>query len=129
MRTTNKVLLLAAILLNTGCSSNMYLTKRMDIQDLDRFQIDCANKEAQLRFLESQKTSRTDRMIAGFNGNWYDELEAKAAGKKTERSAVASGDYDSTIRAIQWRIKTHCPASRYEQQLTADANLHLLQSR
>ena len=115
----------AVALLVTGCATPR---PRMAIEDLRRYQIDCANKEAQVRFLESQKTTQNDRLAAAFSGSLIDELKAKHGGYTTERTAIATQEYDSMASHHIWNLRSHCPTSDYERRLNADPNITYLES-
>lgn len=88
----NKIGILAALALLAGCA-----TQRMDIADLDTYRIDCANKDAQIRFLESQITTPNSRLASMF---MFDRQQANAM---TERQ------YDAVVKAKIWDLKSHCP--------------------
>jgi len=86
-----KISVLAIAALLAGCA-----TQRMDIADLNTYQIDCANKDAQIRFLESQLTTPNSRLASMF---MLDRQQAKAM---TERQ------YDAIAKTKIWDIKTYC---------------------
>lgn len=85
--------LLAAAMI-AGCAT----TPRMDIMDLQTFQIDCANKDAQIRFLESQLTTPNSRLAALFSLNF------------SQSKAIYDRDYDATAKKLIWDLKSHCPS-------------------
>ena len=84
-------LLLVALM--SGCA-----TMKMDIQDLNTFQIDCANKDAQIRFLESQLSTPNSRLASAFS---FD---------RSQRAAVNNREYDAVAKTLIWQLKTQCPS-------------------
>ena len=82
---------LVLLALMSGCA-----TQRMDINDLSTFQVDCANKDAQIRFLESQLTTPNDRLATMF---MLDRQQAKA---------MTNREYDAVAKKLIWDLKTHC---------------------
>jgi len=84
-------LLLIALL--PGCA-----TMKMDIQDLNTFQIDCANKDAQIRFLESQLSTPNSRLASMFSLD------------RSQSLAITNREYDAVAKRLIWELKTHCPS-------------------
>jgi len=98
MKKSILILMLAA--LATGCAT----TKRMDFNDLNYYKIDCANKEAQIRFLEGQLSTQPDRIAAGFNG-----LLNVLNGTYAETERIKNRSHDAVARSLLWDIRTYCP--------------------
>ena len=73
------------------------MTPRMDIMDLNTFQIDCANKDAQIRFLESQLTTPNSRLASLFSPN------------VVQNKVIHERQYDAVAKKLIWDLKTHCP--------------------
>ena len=86
-----KIALIAAVLAVSGCA-----TTRMAVTDLDTYQIDCANKDAQIRFLKSQQTSANDRLAAIFTTN------------REQARAMNDREYDAIVRKKIWDINAKC---------------------
>lgn len=82
---------LILLTLMSGCA-----TQRMDINDLSTYKVDCANKDAQIRFLESQITTPNDRLASMF---MFDRQQA---------SAMTNREYDAVAKKLIWDLKTHC---------------------
>ena len=94
-----KPVILAAVCaaMLSGCAT----TQRMDFQDLNNYKVDCANKEAQIRFLESQLTTRDDQWKALFSlGNLTNDPQIRH---------VKDRSYNAVARTILWDIRTYCP--------------------
>ena len=86
--------LLFASMMIAGCAT----TPRMDINDLNTFQIDCANKDAQIRFLESQLTTPNSRLMAFLSLN------------PEQARAMNDREYDAVAKKLIWDLKSHCPS-------------------
>lgn len=95
------VVSLTLAVLVTGCAT----TKRMDFQDLNRYKIDCANKEAQIRFLESQLSTPNERVVAKLTGGLLSVLD----GTYHEKERIVNRSYDAIARGLLWDIRTYCP--------------------
>lgn len=91
--------LVCAAIVSSGCAT----TKRMDFQDLNYYKIDCANKEAQIRFLESQLDTPSDRVASGFNG-----LFNVLNGTYAEKERIKNRSYNAVARQLLWDIRTYC---------------------
>jgi hypothetical protein len=85
----------------SGCAT----TKRMDFQDLNYYKIDCANKEAQIRFLETQLSTPNERVVAKFTGGLLSVLD----GTYHEKERIVNRSYDAVARGLLWDIRTYCP--------------------
>ena len=102
-----KIILLSAVVLSlAACSS----THRMDIYDLRYMKTDCANKEAQIRFLETQMSTPYDRLAAasktrGLIGG----LMLAMNGTYSQQKALESREYDSIAKRLIWELRTQCP--------------------
>jgi len=105
----NRLLALLIAVFVGGCAS----TQRMGIDDLNRFQIDCNNKDAQIRFLQSQLTTSDERVMAVFRINLLTELSYVLNGTQSENTRIASGQYDSIARTLIWKLESYCPSLRY----------------
>lgn len=99
--------LLAVALLVSGCA-----TQRMGLKDLSSMQPDCANKEAQIKFLESQMTTQGDRMMARLGMNSITELIAYYRGEKSQERSMVDREYDATARLLIWQLRSQCPNNR-----------------
>ena len=98
---TASALLLA--LLVSGCA-----TQRMDIKDLSQMQIDCANKDAQIKFLESQMTTPGERLVSTVGMNAFTEFMAHWNGEQTQARSVRNREYDSVAKNLIWDLRTRC---------------------
>jgi hypothetical protein len=104
---TNTLLVVAcaAATLLTGCATSV---QRMDIDDLNHMKPDCANKEAQIKFLESQIPTQNERMAAVFTTNIISEFAAALKGKKSEETLIMDRSYDSAAKGLIWYLRTNC---------------------
>jgi hypothetical protein len=101
MKKSILVLVCASTMLS-GCFAT---TKRMDFQDLNYYKIDCANKAAQIRFLESQlsvpheraASSATTGLVSIFDGSYQEKVR------------ISNRSYDAVARGLLWDIRTYCP--------------------
>jgi len=89
-----------------GCSS----THRMDIYDLRYMKIDCANKEAQIKFLETQMSTEWDRLSATYHTRgMLSGLMGAINGTYTQQKALADREYDKIAKNLIWDLRTQCP--------------------
>ena len=95
-------------LLSSGCA----VTQRMNINDLNRMTVDCANKDAQIRFLETQMTTSNDRFAAALGMNAVSETWAQMNGQKSQARSMLDREYDTVAKKLIWDLRTHCPDSR-----------------
>lgn len=104
------VCVLSAILFS-GCAGTR---QPMYSVDLNHYQIDCNNRAAQIRFLESQKTSRDDRAANNLwqaLTPWTWVTDPNTAG---ERAAIGSGKTDWLLNQKLLRLAYDCgPNSPY----------------
>lgn len=94
--------------LASGCA----VTQRMAINDLNRMQVDCANKDAQIKFLESQLTTPDERMAAALGMNLFSELAANAKGEKSQFRSMVDREYDAIAKKLIWDLRTYCPSAQ-----------------
>ena len=80
----------------------------MSYHDLERFQVDCNRKEEQIRFLQSLRTSRDDRLWAwaeNYVMSWDQYLRP---GVFDERRSVSSGHSNWLINQNLMKIVRNC---------------------
>ena len=106
VRTVVSAMLFA--ILSSGCA----VTQRMSINDLNRIQVDCANKDAQIRFLESQLTTPNERLAAALGMNVFSEMFSNARGEKTQVHSMVDREYDAIAKKVIWDLRTYCPSTR-----------------
>lgn len=81
----------------------------MDFNDFDRLKIDCANRDAQIRFLESHMTSDTERMVAALETHsLWGALQAAWNGTLDQKTAIVNRKYDNAAREKIWELRTYC---------------------
>jgi len=91
----------------SGCLTT---THRMNINDLYAMEPDCANKEAQIRFLETQMTTQMDRLSATYNTTgMMSGLISALNGTYTQHKAMANREYDAAAKRLIWRLYSECP--------------------
>ena len=95
-------------LLSSGCA----VTQRMNINDLNRMTVDCANKDAQIRFLETQMTTPNERLAAAIGMNAVSEAWAQMNGQKTQARSMLDREYDAIAKKLIWDLRSHCPYTR-----------------
>ena len=101
---------LAALVLATtlgGCA----VSQRMSIDDLNYYQVDCANASQQYKFLSSQLTSRSDRLTSQFalsslTGQFFSRLD----GTYDQHASSISRENDAVIRVKLDQLRRCDPA-------------------
>jgi hypothetical protein len=88
-----------------GCAMQQ---PRMNLQDLQSYKIDCANKYAQIEFLQSQLPSQDEKMIAVLTDSGLAEFWAAIHGETTEARKFEQYQYEAAIKDKIWNLKTHC---------------------
>lgn len=81
----------------------------MPAVDLERFQIDCKKKEEQIRFLQSLRSDRDDRMVAGLinmTAPWSRYTDPNEHG---QRVSVQKGYSNWLINQNLMRLAWDCP--------------------
>lgn len=83
----------------------------MYASDLNHFQVNCQNKAAQIRFLESQRTNRDDRAANKLHQSlmpwtWFTDPE-----EASERTSVGTGRTDWLINQKLLRLAYDCGPS------------------
>lgn len=103
-----KITLVSVLALSlSGCLST---THRMDIYDLRYMQPDCANKEAQIRFLQTQMSTPEDRMKAALHTRGLlGGLVGAMNGTYTQQRALEQREYDAIAKRLIWELRTSCP--------------------
>jgi hypothetical protein len=99
---------IVATLFVNGCASPT-LKQPMDYSDLSRFQIDCGRKAEQIRFLESQRPSRDDRLWAwatNYVRGWDQYTQPE---QYRERQAVSGNHTNWIINQQLLRLHRDCP--------------------
>jgi hypothetical protein len=80
----------------------------LSYHDLERFQIDCSRKEEQIRFLQSQRTSRDDALWAWMQNyvmGWEQYTDPDAY---HERASIASRRTNWLINQNLMMIQRNC---------------------
>ena len=103
-----KIALVSVLALTlSGCLTT---THRMDIYDLRYMQPDCANKEAQIRFLKTQMSTPEDRLKAAMNTRGlFSGLMGALNGTYTQQRAIEQREYDAIAKRLIWELRTTCP--------------------
>lgn len=96
-----------AISFVSGCATPT-MNQPMSYHDLEYFQIDCSRKEEQIRFLQSLRTNRDDRLWAwaeNYVMSWDQYLRP---GTYDERRSIASGRTNWLINQNLMMISRNC---------------------
>ena len=91
----------------SGCATPT-LKRPMDYADISQFQIDCSRKAEQIRFLESQRPSRDDRLFAwatNYLTPWKEFTDPKEYG---ERQTVSGRHTDWIINQKLMTLARDC---------------------
>jgi hypothetical protein len=88
-----------------GCATR----PRMDYDDLNHFKIDCANKDAQLRFLQTQLSTPNERVAAMFNASSVTRfVSAEDEQIYQNNKHIKNRSTDAIVRSIIWDLRTYC---------------------
>ena len=99
-----RLVLLSSLVL-VGCASS----QRMDIADLDYYQIDCSKYEEQQAFLRSQMTSPVDKLNSVFNtSSIWGQLGTRMEGTYGQHEATNSRRYDAVARVKLRTLNERC---------------------
>ena len=100
-----RVLPILTALALVGCASS----QRMDIADLDYFQIDCSKYEEQKAFLKSQLTTPADRMASLFNtASIMGQIGTRMDGTYDQHEATRSRRYDAVVKLHLRNLNERC---------------------
>lgn len=92
---------------STGCAT--VERQPLPAQDLAYFQIDCSRKQEQILFLQSLRSSRDDRLMAGLRNlvePWSRYLDPR---QHDQRVSVNKGYSDWLINQHLQRLAWDCP--------------------
>jgi hypothetical protein len=106
LRTLSLLMLVPLVLATiTSCATR----QRMAYEDLIRLQLDCKNKDAQIRFLKTQLTTPGERAIAAFNStSVLAILGQHLNGTYEDNQRIYKRQYDATAKGLIWEARTHC---------------------
>lgn len=100
-----KIVLVLMMLAVTACTT----THRMDIYDLRYMQPDCTNKDAQIKFLETQMTTPTERLKAAHQTRGlFGGLVSAVNGTYSQQRAIDNREYDAVAKRLIWQIRETC---------------------
>jgi len=90
----------------SGCAS----TSRQPMLsfDIDHFQVDCKNKQQQIRLLQSMRTTADDRLVAGFSNVLQPWTAVTDPVKYYERQQIQTGRTNWLINQTLREIATQC---------------------
>lgn len=101
-----KYLLLLLAVLATGCTT----PSRMNVVDLNHYQIDCSRREEQLAFLKSQMPTKNDRYINALRmTSVVGTASSMANGTYNEERATFDRRQEAIARLIIYQIESQCP--------------------
>lgn len=108
-----KNLALLALVGITGCTT----TSRMNVADLNYFQIDCNRREEQMAFLQRQMPDQGDRAVNAFRMTSVVGLAMSASdGTYYEERATFDGRQAAIARLIMYQIQAYCPPAVQQPQ-------------
>jgi outer membrane murein-binding lipoprotein Lpp len=100
-----KAIVLTSALVLAGCASS----QRMDIADLNYYQIDCSKYEEQRDFLKSQMTTSTDRLASLFNtASLVGQIASRMDGTYSQHEATRDRRYDAVAKVLLSRLNRTC---------------------
>ena len=100
-------LALSVLLMSTlvGCASS----QRMDIADLDYYQIDCSKYKEQHAFLRSQMTTSADKLSSMFNtSSILGQIGTRIDGTYDQHEATRGRRYDAVVRLKLDQLNRNC---------------------
>jgi len=88
----------------SGCAimPNEATMPRMTYTDLQYYRIDCSMRDQQKRFLESQKTNHSDKLVAGF---------ARLSGDQ-DAYKIWDGSYNQEVEGLLQQQQEMCYSAR-----------------
>ena len=101
------VLALFAILCFSGCTT----TSKMNVVDLNYYQIDCERRDEQLAFLRRQMPTKNERIINGLQmTSVIGTVSSISNGTYAEERATFDRRQEAIARLIIYQIEAYCPA-------------------
>ncbi len=101
-----KPLLISSLLLLTACST----PAKMDIVDLNYYQIDCNRREEQLAFLQRQMTTSNERLVNGLRMTSPLAVAGSIlSGTYEQERATYDRRNDAAARLLIHQINSYCP--------------------
>jgi len=108
-----KLLFVFAAVLLAGCTT----PSRMNVQDLNHYQIDCSRREEQLAFLQGFFPTPNERIVNGLRiTSPLGIVDTTADGTYYEERAMYDRRQESIARVIIHQIHSYCPAPRPQPQ-------------
>ncbi len=95
-------------LLLAGCVT----TQSIDVKTLAATEIDCANKEAQIRYFQAQITPAQERAAGALGMTSVSELLADWNAEKTQTGK--DRQYTAIGKRKIWELRTQCPKTAAE---------------
>ena len=97
---------IVVVSLLAGCGAPR---QRMAYNDLIRMKIDCSNKDAQIRFLQTQMSTPGERSFLAFNSSGLlGIIGQKINGTYDNNQRIYHREYDSSAKGMIWGIRTQC---------------------
>jgi hypothetical protein len=90
----------------TGCATNS--RQPMASVDIDHFQVDCKNKQQQIRLLQSMRTTADDRLVAGISNTLQPWTVVTNPNKYYERQQIQTGRTNWLINQTLREIAIQC---------------------
>lgn len=100
--------LLPALLMAVSVNA-FAVTERMDIDDLNMYQVDCEHKEEQIRFLDTQAVGRTEMIWATMDTSGpIGTIVSYLRGQLKQNRAMTRYEYNAVVRSIKRDIELQC---------------------
>lgn len=101
-----KYLIIMMAFFATGCTTS----SRMNVVDLDYYQIDCSRREEQLAFLKQQMPTKNERIINGLAmTSVVGTVSSIANGSYQEDRATFDRKQQAIARIKIYQIESQCP--------------------
>ena len=102
----SRVALTLCVSLLVGCATPISTERRATLDELNRMQLDCPNRDLQIAWLERQ-LKINDHAIGSQTGA-IGTAGAMINGTYDERKAVYERDWNARARSIIWQLRSSC---------------------
>jgi len=101
--------IIGLVIVGMALSGCMTTTHRMSYNDLKYMQPDCANKESQIRFLETQMTTPWDRALAySATSSLSGTVLSMMDDTYEQKVHINNREYDAVAKRLIWELRTQC---------------------
>lgn len=82
---------------------------RMGADDLRYYKINCAQKNEQLAFLETQLVSNDERTLTAMSiSGWGGAIMSSLDGSYENKRAISNREHEAIIKRLMWELRTTC---------------------